>query len=142
LISGVIFWQRLSPREREHEARKGSSAPPGRPDAEVRLPTPTPVARGRDVAHQAAPRRPQRRARRQTFGGASDDVEEVTQFFTLREGEDLMPLDSVRLIRVELPGSALNEVGLPIPPETASARVKADVVLGPDGSPLAIRFVR
>jgi len=45
-------------------------------------------------------------------------------------------------VRVELPGSALGEVGLPFDPETAPESVKADVVLGQDGLARAIRFVR
>jgi hypothetical protein len=46
------------------------------------------------------------------------------------------------MVRVELPGSALGEVGLPVDPETAKTPVKADVLLGDDGLARAIRFVR
>jgi len=60
----------------------------------------------------------------------------------LREGEDLTALENLQLVRVELPGSALSEVGLPIDPETVNEPVKADVVLGQDGLARAIRFVR
>ena len=69
-------------------------------------------------------------------------AEVVTQFFPLREGEDLTALESLQLVRVELPGSALGEVGLPVDPETANEPVKADVVLGQDGLARAGRFVR
>jgi hypothetical protein len=72
----------------------------------------------------------------------SEETEVVTQFFPLREGEDLTALESMRILRVELPGSALGEVGLPVAPDSANAPIKADVVLGDDGLARAIRFVR
>jgi hypothetical protein len=71
-----------------------------------------------------------------------DEAEVVTEFFPLREGEDITALDSLEVVRVELPGSALGEVGLPVDPETMNEPVKADVVLGQDGLARAIRFVR
>jgi hypothetical protein len=67
--------------------------------------------------------------------------EVVTQFFLLREGEDLTEIESLKLVRVELPGSAIKEVGIPIDLELTNTRVKADVVLGQDGLARAIRFV-
>jgi hypothetical protein len=73
---------------------------------------------------------------------SSDEAEVVTRFFPLREGEDLTTLESLQFVRVELPGSAPSEVGLPVDPETVSEPVKADVVLGQDGLARAIRFVR
>lgn len=83
-----------------------------------------------------------KRARRKppTHDPAEDEV--VTQFFALREGEDLAALESLRLVRIELPGSALSEVGLQVNPETANSPVQADVLLGQDGLARAIRFVR
>jgi len=80
--------------------------------------------------------------RRRASADSSDEAEVVTRFYPLREGEDLTELESLQLVRVELPGSALSEVGLPVDPETASAPVIADVVLGQDGLARAIRFVR
>lgn len=79
---------------------------------------------------------------RQASSNNSEEAEVVTQFFPLREGEDLAALESLRMLRVELPGSALGEVGLPVAPDTANLLVKADVVLGEDGLARAIRFVR
>lgn len=46
------------------------------------------------------------------------------------------------LMRVELPRSALTSFGIPVNAEQAGGRVKADVLLGEDGTARAIRFVR
>jgi len=46
------------------------------------------------------------------------------------------------LMRVELPRSALTSFGIPVNAERAGGRVKADVLLGEDGTARAIRFVR
>jgi hypothetical protein len=80
-----------------------------------------------------------RRSIRHSQPGAS---EIATDFMPLLEGDDLASLDSSQLVRVELPGSALIAVGLPVDPEMADAPVKADVLLGHDGLARAIRFVR
>ena len=66
----------------------------------------------------------------------------ATDFMPLLEGDDLASLDSSQLVRVELPGSALIAVGLPVDVEMADIPVKADVLLGHDGLARAIRFVR
>ena len=86
--------------------------------------------------------RPRRTVRHRAVVRDEEAVEVVTRFFPLREGEDLTALENMRLVRVELPGSALAEVGLPITPGTISQTVRADVVLGDDGLARAIRFIR
>jgi hypothetical protein len=73
----------------------------------------------------------------------TDPEEEiVTKFFPLREGEDLRSLDRLQLVRIEVPSSALGEVGFPINQEISNEPIMADVVLGQDGLARAIRFVR
>lgn len=88
------------------------------------------------------PLRPRHPVRQRTRGDHAEKAEVVTQFFPLREGEDLAAAETMRLVRVELPGSALAEVGWPMPLEAAQTPVKADVLLGEDGLARAIRFVR
>jgi hypothetical protein len=68
--------------------------------------------------------------------------EEVTEFLPLADGEDLTSLDAAQVVRVELPVSALMDLGLRVGPEISSGQVKADILLGHDGSARAIRFVR
>lgn len=50
--------------------------------------------------------------------------------------------EGVHLVRVELPRSALASFGIPVNAEQSGGRVKADVLLGEDGTARAIRFVR
>jgi len=123
------FWQRSGSRDQQAETRPVS-------------PTPSALDRDRATAGQPVAPRPRYRARHHASGNKSDDIEVVTEFFPLREGEDLTALESGQLLRVELPGSALSDVGLPVNPETVNTPVKADVVLGDDGLARAIRFVR
>lgn len=68
--------------------------------------------------------------------------EEVTEFLPLAEGEDLTLLEAAQVVRVELPVSALMDLGLRVGPEISPGQVKADILLGHDGSARAIRFVR
>jgi hypothetical protein len=70
------------------------------------------------------------------------EVEVVTEFFPLLEGDDLSSLESGQIVRVELQGSELLAVGLPVDAAMTGEPVKADVVLGHDGLARAIRFVR
>jgi hypothetical protein len=79
------------------------------------------------------------RNRRTTGGGM---MEIATDFIPVRYGDNLSSVDSGRIVRVEMPRSALVALGLPMNMERAGERVKADVLLGEDGMARAIRFVR
>ena len=68
--------------------------------------------------------------------------EEVTEFLPLADGEDLTSLEAAQVVRVELPVSALMDLGLRVGPEISPGKVKADILVGHDGSARAIRFVR
>jgi hypothetical protein len=74
---------------------------------------------------------------------ASSTGEDIaTDFIPLNYATDLSNLDSGRVVRVELPRTALARYGLPMNAERAGEPVKADVLLGEDGLARAIRFVR
>lgn len=71
------------------------------------------------------------------------ETEIMTDFFALPQSNTLAQSDGGgHLMRVELPRSALATLGLPVNPERADERVKADVLIGDDGLARAIRFVR
>jgi hypothetical protein len=69
-----------------------------------------------------------------------DDI--ATDFIPLTYGGNLNGMDSGRVVRVELPRTALARFGFPLNTERAGEPVKADVLLGEDGLAQAIRFVR
>ncbi|HLM54975.1 MAG TPA: hypothetical protein VK422_02535, partial [Pyrinomonadaceae bacterium] len=71
-----------------------------------------------------------------------DEPEVMTEFFPVAQGGGLASGEGGHIVRVELPRSALAAYGLPVNVENAAARVKADVLLGEDGTARAIRFVR
>jgi hypothetical protein len=58
------------------------------------------------------------------------------------QGAAYAPSETTHLVRVELPRSALTSFGIPLDAERTGGRVKADVLLGEDGTARAIRFVR
>jgi hypothetical protein len=72
----------------------------------------------------------------------SNAPEEVTEFLPLADGEDLTSLEAAQVVRVELPVSALMDLGLRVGPEISAGQVKADILVGHDGSARAIRFIR
>jgi hypothetical protein len=147
----AIFWRSTNPKRQPNEDRAVAPktmepiAPPNSPDAHddatpSRRRTQTLAIDNRPKPQRRQslqPRAPRTRTDKEDFDGAS-----VTQFFSLVDGEDLTAREDIRLVRVELPGSALSEVGLPVDPETARTTVKADIALGEDGLARAIRFVR
>ncbi|HEX8141504.1 MAG TPA: hypothetical protein VF553_02845 [Pyrinomonadaceae bacterium] len=65
----------------------------------------------------------------------------ATDYIPLTYAADLN-VESGRVVRVELPRSALTRFGLPVNAERAGEPVQADVLLGDDGLARAIRFVR
>jgi hypothetical protein len=72
--------------------------------------------------------------------GAREEM--TTDFLPLTYDSDLAQLEAGQVVRVELPRSALQSLGLPMNVERSGERVKADVLLGHDGIARAIRFVR
>jgi len=72
----------------------------------------------------------------------SKDSEYVTDFVPLSYGGDQKPMESGKVIRVQMPRSALIAFGLPVNVESADVPVKADLLVGEDGLTRAIRFVR
>ena len=135
LVSTVaFFWSHSAPAQ-----RRTSITPVVAP--EVSVPQQQSVDVGPERERPLVARKKQPRMRR-SIRTAPNDGEVVTEFFPLLAGDDLSALESVRLVTVELPGSALAEVGLPRPPAAETTSVKAEVLLGQDGVARAIRFVQ
>ncbi|HKS30640.1 MAG TPA: hypothetical protein VJS44_22630 [Pyrinomonadaceae bacterium] len=74
--------------------------------------------------------------------GMTGSGEIATDFMPVSYGDNLNEIDNGRIVRVEMPRSALAQFGIPVSPERSGERIKADVLIGDDGMARAIRFVR
>jgi len=80
------------------------------------------------------------RAERAALDESASEV--TTDFIPLGTCDDSECMDEAMLVRVTLPAEALLAFGLPINNDwVAGDSVAADVVIGSDGVPSAIRFV-
>jgi hypothetical protein len=115
----------------------------GSPDEESAddLPLPRSSDRRRAIMQTAGLRNRPTRNANNIQPAASVNEEVMTDFLPLTYG-GLSQFEGGQVVRVELPRSALQSMGLPMNAERASERVKADVLLGHDGVARAIRFVR
>jgi hypothetical protein len=67
--------------------------------------------------------------------------ESDASFYPLPEAEVLPAVESAMVVRVQLPVSSLQLMGVPISNERAGASVEADLLLGQDGLARAVRLV-
>ena len=68
------------------------------------------------------------------------DVQLVSDFVVVPGAASLPPMESGTLVRIDIPVSVLPSLGV-MPPATAKATVKADLVIGQDGLTRAVRLV-
>jgi hypothetical protein len=68
-------------------------------------------------------------------------TDENADFVALRYGEDLRDLDSLQVVSIELPPTALAALGWPAGDGGPAGWVTAEVIVGHDGVARAIRFV-
>jgi hypothetical protein len=80
--------------------------------------------------------------RKATVAANYSGNEIATDFLPLSYTNPMNLQDGGQVMRVELPRSALAGFGLPVNIERVNERVKADVLVGPDGQARAIRFVQ
>ena len=66
--------------------------------------------------------------------------EVVTEFFPLMDSAP--PFERGQMLRVQLPAAAMRTVGLPVREDHLADPIQADVLVGEEGMPRAIRFVR
>lgn len=62
-------------------------------------------------------------------------------FYPLPDAEELPPLESATIVRVELPMASLRLMGLPVSEDSAADLVEADMLLGQDGMARGVRLV-
>ena len=66
---------------------------------------------------------------------------QALQFVALPNAVGLPALESGRIVRVQFPAAELPAYGFDVTPQPAAGAVEADLLVGQDGQPRAIRFV-
>lgn len=71
---------------------------------------------------------------------ADDDAD--TSFYPLPEADSLPALENAMVVRVQLPVSSLQLMGVPVTEERAGASVQAELLLGQDGLARGVRLAQ
>jgi len=71
----------------------------------------------------------------------ADSYDEDSGFIPLPNAAQIAENEDVNIVRVELPRSAMIELGYEVSPDRASEPVEAEVMLGADGLARAVRFM-
>jgi sRNA-binding protein len=99
--------------------------------------------RARDsAAPERMVRRPKRSERGRGQAPAAPAPSVLAEFHPVPGAEGLPELESGRIVRVELPMAALATYGVEMVPDPARIEIEADLIIGQDGHPRAIRVVR
>jgi hypothetical protein len=64
------------------------------------------------------------------------------QFLALPGYDPSVPADELHVVRVQVPASALWQMGAPVSPDSGARRFMADFVVSQDGTPYAVRLVQ
>lgn len=67
--------------------------------------------------------------------------EDTDGFYPLPEAEALPAVESAMVVRVQLPASSLQLMGVPVGEEREDSSIQADLLLGQDGLARAVRLV-
>jgi hypothetical protein len=135
-LAGVA-WMKFGGQTQPQEALRQPALPAPPPTA-----TP-PVQSPLQVAAQAPVRNTIRRAlpRRAVRPPVASPSEAPAPFYSLVEEGQMAPLESGRIVRIEVPAAELVKLGVPLTDTTLTQPVQADLLLGQDGLARAIRFV-
>jgi hypothetical protein len=68
-------------------------------------------------------------------------AEVAINFYRLPDADELPPMESATIVRVQLPMSSLRLIGLPVSEDRAAESVQADMLVGQDGLARGVRFV-
>jgi hypothetical protein len=77
----------------------------------------------------------------QAVVSAAEDETDAS-FYPLPEAESLPAVENAMVVRVQLPVSSLQLMGVPVSEERADASVQADLLLGQDGLARAVRLAQ
>jgi hypothetical protein len=104
------------------------------------VPTKAPEAMTVATAVKTAPQPATRHARPPK--ASNNMVASRHQFLALPGYDPAVPADELHVVRVQLPGSALWQMGAPVSPDLGARQFMADFVVSQDGTPYAVRLVQ
>jgi hypothetical protein len=73
---------------------------------------------------------------------SSSAIASRRQFLALPGYDPAVPADELHVVRVQLPASALWQMGAPVSPDSGARQFMADFVVSQDGTPYAVRLVQ
>jgi hypothetical protein len=134
--AGLIF---ITKERRPHPAPIAAAIQSPIPAAQATDSTPsgskTDFASGRAPIHRT-------QHRLSKPGSVAQHAERSSDFMVLPGWSSAAPREQLRIVRMELPASALRMVGAPVSEEVSERPVLADFVVGQDGTPYAMRLVQ
>ncbi len=68
-------------------------------------------------------------------------IDDGAAFIALESAERIEQEPDARMLETDVPRTALAALGVPVTPENAGDSVRAELLVGADGSPLALRLV-
>jgi hypothetical protein len=104
-------------------------------DVAAKAPDATSIAKAVTTSSRSATRVKPRKDSRSTVASRK-------QFLALPGYDPAVPVDELHVVRVQLPGSALWQMGAPISPDSGARQFMADFVVSQDGTPYAVRLVQ
>jgi hypothetical protein len=107
----------------------------------ARRPDPADAMTRQPEVSPEAVRRPTPRARAGAAATRRGPAPRPIEFLAIPTAIGLPPMESARIVRTELPVSALPTYGLAIVPDAARTAVQADLLIGQDGLARGIRLV-
>jgi hypothetical protein len=145
IVFGLFAIQRSAPAHRATETPM-VVATVSPTNTGITTTSPPPMIRqkpvGADISRRKSPTRLKNATSAKPQAAQAANAEIATDFLPLTYGAATNLEEGGRMVRVELPHSAMATFGLPVNVDRANERVKADVLFGVDGLAHAIRFVR
>ena len=137
LVAMLVTWGNISRQEPKQEVK---NLP-----VQADIPEPQLTLKGNGLtAGIPPPSRPATRrvtTRRPARAALVTPRDEVLPFYSLVGDGLVAPLESGRIVRVEVPAATLISYGVPVTGEAMSEQVEADLLVGQDGLARAIRFL-
>ncbi len=144
IVSAIFTKQDSSNVARENETQATAVEVSRQPETTVaipgiektqQLPIKAPAVQ-RAVSHNGPPTKSRTSKRR-------PEIEELGEFYALTyAGDPEEDDDGGQIIRVELPRSSLYAMGINVPVENETRKIKTDLLIGSDGVMRAVRFVK